>query len=96
MALVARMIPTGRLSELVDILAENADSSSLLHGGWYTTEEVAGLMGVYASTLRRWRTAEPPQGPPFTRLSSRVTMYSARDVEEWLAARRTDPAQAAS
>lgn len=93
---MTRLISASRLSDLVQSLVENAESSSLLHGGWYTTEEVAELMGVDASTLRRWRTAKPPQGPPFTRLSSRVTMYSAHDVEAWLAARRIDPAQDAS
>lgn len=67
----------------------------LLQGGWYTTDELAVSLGVDASTLRRWRTATSPQGPPFTRLSSRLTIYSARDVEEWLEARRVDPGQAA-
>jgi predicted DNA-binding transcriptional regulator AlpA len=67
----------------------------LLHSGWYTTEEVADLIGVDASTLRRWRTATPMQGPPFVRLTSRVTMYSVPDVQAWLASRRIDPAQAA-
>ncbi|MEV0481846.1 hypothetical protein OG194_05585 [Streptomyces sp. NBC_01288] len=44
-----------------------------------------------ASTLRRWRTARPPQGPPFVSVSERVVMYSALDVEEWLHSRRTVP-----
>jgi transposase-like protein len=67
----------------------------LLLGGWYTTEDVADLLGVDPSTLRRWRTSTPPQGPPFVRLTSRVTVYSAPDVERWLATRRVDPAAAA-
>ncbi|MCC9705935.1 hypothetical protein E4N62_12145 [Streptomyces sp. MNU76] len=46
-----------------------------------------------ASTLRRWRTAQPPQGPPFVTVSERVVMYSALDVEEWLRRRRTVPAK---
>jgi hypothetical protein len=67
----------------------------LLDGGWLTTEELAGMLGVDPSTLRRWRTAHPKQGPPFVCLSPRVTLYSTHDVRRWLASRRTDPAQAA-
>lgn len=67
----------------------------LLHGQWYTTDQLAGLLGVDASTVRRWRTARPPQGPPFVQLSERVTMYHAHDVERWLRSRRIDPSEAA-
>jgi transposase-like protein len=73
--------------------AQPADD--LLDGGWFTTEELARMLGVDPSTLRRWRTARPRQGPPFICLSSRVTLYSARDVRHWLATRRIDPGQAA-
>ena len=69
--------------------------SDLLHDGWYTTDEVAELLGVDSSTLRRWRTATPLQGPPFVRLTTRVTMYSLGDVRAWLTSRRVDPAKAA-
>ena len=62
----------------------------LLDGGWFTTEELARMLGVDPSTLRRWRTARPRQGPPFICLSSRVILYSARDVRRWLATRRID------
>jgi transposase InsO family protein len=73
--------------------AENP--AGLLANGWYTTEEFAGLLKVDPSTVRRWRTARPPQGPPFVKLSDRVVMYSAPDVERWLSDHRIDPAQAA-
>jgi transposase-like protein len=63
----------------------------LLEGRWYTTEELAQMLGVDPSTVRRWRTARPAQGPAFVQLSSRVTVYSAYDVERWLLNRRTDP-----
>ena len=53
------------------------------------------MLGIDPSTLRRWRTTRPRQGPPFICLSSRVTLYSARDVRRWLATRRVDPGQAA-
>lgn len=62
--------------------------------GWYRTEELAQLLKVDPSTVRRWRTARPPQGPPFVKLSERVTLYSAADVQQWLADRRVDPKQA--
>ncbi|WP_241028284.1 helix-turn-helix transcriptional regulator, partial [Streptomyces verrucosisporus] len=62
--------------------------------GWYRTEELAHLLKVDPSTVRRWRTARPPQGPPFVKLSERVTLYSAADVRQWLADHRVDPEQA--
>jgi predicted DNA-binding transcriptional regulator AlpA len=67
----------------------------LLDGEWLSTEEVAKLLGVDPSTIRRWRTARPAQGPPFVRLSSRVTVYGTSDVRRWLERRRTDPERAA-
>lgn len=63
----------------------------LLAGSWYSTEELADLLGVDPSSVRRWRTSRPPQGPPFVRLSARLTIYSASDVEAWLRIRRIDP-----
>ncbi|MEV0314529.1 helix-turn-helix transcriptional regulator [Nonomuraea fuscirosea] len=63
----------------------------LLHAGWYTTEELAQLVKVDPSTLRRWRTQEPIQGPPFVRLSDRMTLYSVDDVRTWLQSRRKAP-----
>jgi predicted DNA-binding transcriptional regulator AlpA len=62
---------------------------------WYSTEELANLLGLDASSIRRWRTSRPAQGPPFVKLSSRVTVYNARDVEHWLLDRRVDPGRAA-
>ena len=63
----------------------------LLTSAWYSTSDLAACLRVDASTLRRWRTAQPPQGPPFVTVSERVVMYSALDVEEWLRHRRTFP-----
>jgi len=74
---------------------DGEQDDDLLEGGWLTTEELAGMLGVDPSTLRRWRTAQPAQGPPFVCLSPRVTLYSTHDVRRWLASRRTDPGQAA-
>jgi predicted DNA-binding transcriptional regulator AlpA len=68
----------------------------LLGGGWYTTEDLAHLLGVDPSTVRRWRTARPPQGPPFVRLSARMTLYSVHDVRAWLKSRRIDPSNKAA
>ncbi|WP_236654670.1 helix-turn-helix transcriptional regulator [Streptacidiphilus anmyonensis] len=85
------------LGRPTNVLAEAAEEAAidLLHSGWYTTEEVAALIGVDPSTLRRWRTCVPPQGPAFVQLSSRVTQYSVPDVEAWLRAQRVDPARVA-
>jgi hypothetical protein len=75
---------------------EPPEPASLLFGGWLTTEELAKLLNVDTSTLRRWRTNRPhPQGPPFVPFSERVTMYSARDVESWIRTQRVDPGEAA-
>src|SRR5687768_8409480 len=59
--------------------------------GFLTTEELAELLHVDPSSVRRWRTAEPLQGPPFIQVSDRVTLYSASDVKAWLMSRRTVP-----
>ncbi len=60
-----------------------------------TTEELATLLRRDPSTLRRWRTSRPAQGPPFLRLSGGVTMYDMADVRLWLARSRIDPQAAA-
>jgi hypothetical protein len=73
----------------------NDEDRALLDCAWFSTEELASMLGVDPSTLRRWRTAHPPQGPPFVCLSGGVTRYSEHDVGRWLAARRTDPGRAA-
>lgn len=70
-------------------------SADLITSRWYSTEELAELLGVDPSSVRRWRTSRPPQGPPFVRLSARHTIYSTSDVEAWLRSRRTDPGRAA-
>ncbi|MEU6827158.1 hypothetical protein ABZ894_00760 [Nocardia beijingensis] len=44
----------------------------------------------------RWRTANPPCGPAFVRVSPRVVKDAADDVEVWLQRRRTDPSEAAA
>ena len=62
---------------------------------YLATEEVAALIGVDPSTLRRWRTSRPMQGPPFIRVSESVIRYNLTDVREWLLSRRIDPAKAA-
>ena len=74
---------------------DSQQDTDLLNGGWFTTDELAALLGVDPSTIRRWRTAKPAQGPPFVRLTSRVTLYSAPDVRRWLADKRIAPGKAA-
>ncbi|MBF6215185.1 helix-turn-helix domain-containing protein [Nocardia puris] len=63
----------------------------LVDGKLYSTAELALLLGIDPSSLRRWRTASPPCGPAFVRVSPRVVKYSAEDVETWLRDSRTDP-----
>ena len=74
---------------------DSQQDTDLLNGGWFTTDELAALLGVDPSTIRRWRTAKPAQGPPFVRLTSRVTLYNAADVRRWLADKRIAPGKAA-
>ncbi|MFE7746693.1 helix-turn-helix transcriptional regulator [Nocardia sp. NPDC057455] len=68
----------------------------LVDGKWYSTAELALLLGIDPSSLRRWRTANPPCGPAFVRVSPRVVKYAAGDIEVWLQRRRTDPSEAAA
>ncbi|MEV8598311.1 helix-turn-helix domain-containing protein [Streptomyces griseoviridis] len=87
----------GRQSEVPPVTLERqrnapADGQScLIDNAWYSTKHLASRLHVDASTLRRWRTARPPQGPPFVALSDRHVLYSALDVEDWLRTRRTCP-----
>ncbi|MFB8235579.1 hypothetical protein ACFC58_03415 [Kitasatospora purpeofusca] len=75
--------------------ADPAAEFDLLHSGWYSTEELASLLTVDPSTLRRWRSATPPQGPPFVQIAPRLYLYSIPDTQVWLAQNRTDPSEAA-
>jgi predicted DNA-binding transcriptional regulator AlpA len=56
-----------------------------------TTDQLARMLGVDPSSVRRWRTSVPVQGPPFIRMSDRVVKYRRDDVERWLENRRVDP-----
>ncbi|MEU4417307.1 helix-turn-helix transcriptional regulator [Nocardia salmonicida] len=78
----------------VDRITHTEAVSSLNENDWYTTEEVAAVLKVDASSLRRWRTASPPQGPPFVHLTSRVTRYLGSDVLTYVRRNRIDPAAA--
>jgi hypothetical protein len=80
-------------------LSPYANPPSDLEGGdttaetevFITTEELARLLRRDPSTVRRWRTVQPIQGPPFIQLSERVIVYSMEDVRQWLATRRVIP-----
>ena len=56
-----------------------------------TTDQLARMLGVDPSSVRRWRTSTPVQGPPFIRMSDRVVKYRRADVDRWLDSRRVDP-----
>lgn len=70
------------------------DHGVIQPSAWYTTEEVARMLRVDASSLRRWRTGRPPQGPPFVVVSDLVPRYFGADVIAYLSSRRIDPAAA--
>ncbi|WP_354642896.1 helix-turn-helix transcriptional regulator [Kitasatospora camelliae] len=93
------MLTIDQVAQLIESVSQATSGrparGGLLHSGWYSTEEVAELIDVDPSTLRRWRTSRPVQGPPFVRLTSRVTMYSIPDVQAWLESRRIVPGEAA-
>ncbi|WP_063005249.1 helix-turn-helix domain-containing protein [Nocardia salmonicida] len=71
--------------------AESVETVELVENAWYTTDEIAAVLKVDPSSLRRWRTASPPQGPPFFHLAGRVTRYLGADIIEYLRASRVDP-----
>ncbi|WP_280403904.1 helix-turn-helix transcriptional regulator [Nocardia brasiliensis] len=64
----------------------------LLNQRLYTTGEVAEIIGVDTSTLRRWRRESPARGPGFVRISDRVAKYPESDLEAYLEARHITPA----
>lgn len=72
--------------KLLDVTETPADESELI-----TTEELANMLRVDPSTVRRWRTSRPVQGPPFIPLSKGVIMYSLTDIRAWLSSRRIVP-----
>ena len=76
---------TMRLMPLETVDTTTAESDLI------TTEELARMLRVDPSSVRRWRTARPIQGPPFIQLSERVIMYAIEDVRAWLASRRVTP-----
>jgi hypothetical protein len=61
------------------------------HQEWLSTNELAAFLGVDPSSLRRWRTSNPPTGPAWVKVSDRVTVYRRTDVDVWLSGQRTDP-----
>lgn len=69
----------------------NTDDIEIPESELITTEELARMLRVDPSSVRRWRTAQPLQGPPFIQLSERVIMYAIEDVREWLSSRRVRP-----
>jgi excisionase family DNA binding protein len=70
---------------------EGAASASAHEDEFMTTQELARLLRVDPSSVRRWRTSVPAQGPPYVRISGRVVKYRRADVDRWLAGRRVDP-----
>lgn len=75
--------------------AGTAYSNTIINDHFLSAGELAALLHVDPSTLRRWRSATPPAGPPFSRLSPGVVVYSIVDVRRWIARSRIDPAECA-
>ncbi|MBJ7327276.1 MAG: helix-turn-helix domain-containing protein [Chthoniobacterales bacterium] len=56
---------------------------------FYTTVQMANILNVDPSTLRRWRRLEKPNGPKATCISERTWRYHHADFVEWLNTRRS-------
>jgi len=48
------------------------------------TEEVSAIIRVPVGTLRRWRSQEPPVGPPSFSLNGFRVVYRKSKVREWI------------
>ncbi|GAB7044613.1 MULTISPECIES: helix-turn-helix transcriptional regulator [Catenuloplanes] len=70
---------------------ESLDFTQLEDHTLITTEELARFLRIDPSSVRRWRTGRPQQGPPFIPMSDRVIMYQVADVRQWLASKRVVP-----
>ena len=55
---------------------------------FYTTKEMAKILKVDPSTLRRWRRLKIPKGPKATCISERTWRYYHADFVEWMNGRR--------
>ncbi|GGL16440.1 hypothetical protein GCM10012284_58780 [Mangrovihabitans endophyticus] len=88
---VANTAPQHREAITVRLRAVDSIDTTTAETELITTEELARMLRVDPSSVRRWRTARPLQGPPFIALSERVIMYSIEDVRAWLASRRVTP-----
>lgn len=69
-------------------MSDDTLAVDVLEDVFLSNAQLAELIGVDASTFRRWRTAEPPEGLPFISISGRVTKYCRSDVRRWIAQRR--------
>ncbi len=88
---LASIAPQHREAVTVRLRAVDSIDTTTAESELITTEELARMLRVDPSSVRRWRTARPLQGPPFIALSERVIMYSIEDVRAWLASRRVTP-----
>ena len=57
-----------------------------------TTEQAAKHVGQALSSFRALRTAAPPKGPPFIKISSKMYRYRRSDLDAWLRALTVTPA----
>lgn len=89
-ALTVRLVPQNQPADATD-RQEGDNVIRLSAKPFMSTEQLAELLDVDPSTIRRWRTLQPLQGPPFIQISDRVVKYATTDVERWLSARRVYP-----
>lgn len=71
-------------------VCSNAGTPTLL----YTADEAAKILKVSVPTLRRWRAQDPPQGPAYVRIGTRIS-YQLQDLQDYLTSRRVAPGVAA-
>ena len=79
------------MSAITVTVPASADSEGERGSALLTTEELALMLRVDPSTIRRWRASSPPMGPPYIHHSGRVTKYLLTDVQRWLTDRRIVP-----
>lgn len=68
--------------ELQQLLTERSPSPGE-DSQFLTTPQVSELTGIAENTLRRWRSDQAPDAPPYVRLG-RAVRYYRPDLMEWL------------
>ena len=59
---------------------------------WLTTEQAAQYLGVSVSTLHKWRTQPRRHGPPFCKVTAKMTRYHRAELDRWMKRYRQEAA----